>query len=80
MRHDSRHPRPAPPVTENPLLPHQVRIKGSLETGLLYATCSCLVQEDGSYTPLAEGEHLGPAAILTAQRQHEAEVTHGRTR
>ena len=65
---------PAPPVTEDPLLPHQVRIKGSLETGLLSATCSCLVREDGSYTPLIEGVRLSPSRILAAQRQHEAEA------
>jgi hypothetical protein len=66
---------PVPDVIEDPLLPHQVRIKGSLETGLLSATCSCLIRPDGSYTPLAEGVHLGPRAILAAQRRHEAEVT-----
>lgn len=71
---------PGPAVTEDPLLPHQVRIKGSLETGLLSATCSCLIREDGTYTPLAEGVLLSPAAILAAQRRHEAEVGHGHPR
>lgn len=71
---------PVPPITEDPLLPHQVRIKGSLETGLLSATCSCLIRGDGSYTPLIEGERLSPSRILAAQRQHETEVTYGRPR
>lgn len=67
---------PAPAVIEDPMLPHQVRIKVSLATGLLSATCSCLIQADGSWTPLVQGEHLHPSMILAAQRQHEAEVTY----
>ena len=68
-------------VYENPLLPHQVRIKGDLETNMLTVTCSCLVEPGGAYTPLLDPRrHLGPRELLAAFAKHEKEVSgHART-
>ncbi len=67
---------PAATVYEDPLLPHQVRIKGDLGTDTLTVTCSCLIRPDGSYTPPIEPrQHLTPSELRAAFRAHEKEVT-----